>query len=45
MNRLHPKLLILLIVVLALGFAALAGGEGTDGWTWDDSPAAPSTGS
>jgi hypothetical protein len=45
MNYSHPKLLLLLVVVLALGFAALVGGAGTDGWTWDDSPSAPSTGS
>ena len=45
MNRLNPKLLLLLTVVLALGFAALVGGEWTDGWTWDDSPSAPSVGS
>jgi hypothetical protein len=42
MNRLHPKLLLLLVVVLALGFAALVGAEGTNGWTWDASPSAPS---
>jgi len=42
---LHPKLLLLLLVVLALGLAALVGVEGTDGWTWDDSPSAPSVSS
>jgi hypothetical protein len=40
MDRSHSKLLVLLIVVLALAAASLAGfeGLGPDGWTWDGVP-------
>jgi nitrate reductase NapE component len=45
MNRSHPKLLLLLLVVVfALGSAALVGAAGTDGWTWDGSPSGPVVG-
>jgi hypothetical protein len=37
MNRLHPKLLLLLIVIFVLAVSALGGLGGLDpaGWTWD----------
>jgi hypothetical protein len=40
MDRSRSKLLVLLIVVLALAAASLAGfeGLGPDGWTWDSVP-------